>query len=67
MSDPRDDETIEMPHADRVEQQRDALEEPADPEDVASEPGAGGVEADAADVADQARSVPPADEEREGR
>lgn len=58
----------QLPEADVSEQHRDVLPEPQDPEQTVSNPVPDGVEADPADVIDQASEVPGVEDEerREG-
>jgi hypothetical protein len=65
MTDQRDDPTTDIPEADALEQRRDAVEPPHDPEHTASEPVPDGVEADPADVIEQSIDVPADDDDRD--
>ena len=65
MSSPQHDRTVEVPEADALEQERELVAEPQDPERSTAEPMPDGVEADPADVAEQAIEVPDDDGERD--
>ncbi|MEE2815756.1 MAG: hypothetical protein VYC96_08800 [Actinomycetota bacterium] len=60
-----DDRSTEIPEADALEQGRDAVEQPEDPERTITEPLPEGVEADPADVIEQSIDVPVDDDDRE--
>ncbi|WP_313356241.1 hypothetical protein [Microbacterium sp.] len=64
MSGHHDDQSTEIPEADALEQRRDAVEEPHDPERTTTRPLPDGVGADPADVIDQSVDVPVDDDER---
>ncbi|QMU98280.1 hypothetical protein FVO59_14630 [Microbacterium esteraromaticum] len=66
MSGHHDEQTAEIPEADALEQRRDPVDEPHDPERTTTEPTPDGVEADPADVIEQGIDVPDDDEERDG-
>lgn len=67
MPDRQDGFSPQAAEGDRLDQQRDAWEEPHDPERATGVSVPDGVEADPADVAEQAIEVPDEeDEEREG-
>lgn len=65
MSGHHDGESIGIPEADAVEQSREAVEEPHDPERTTTHPLPDGVDADPADVIDQSVDVPVDDDERD--
>lgn len=59
------DEHAEIPEADALEQRREPVEEPRDPERTTTEPVPDGIEADPADVFEQSIDVPIEEEERD--
>ena len=59
----RDEPTPEVPEADALEQRREPLDDPVDPERTATGPAPDGIEADPADVMDQSIDVPVDDDE----
>lgn len=60
-----DGQSTEIPEADALEQGRDAVEQPEDPERTTTEPLPEGVEADPADVLDQGIDVQADDDARD--
>lgn len=65
MSGHHDDQSTEIPEADALEQRRDAVEAPRDPERTTAHPVPDGVDADPADVIDQSIDVPDDEDERD--
>ena len=65
MSSSQHERTAEVPEADALEQQREPVPEPRDPERTTTEPVPEGVEANPADVAEQSIEVPHDDEHDE--
>lgn len=62
MSGSQDEQRIDVPEADRLDQERELTPEPHDPERTATEPAPDGISANPADVAEQSIEVP-ADED----
>ena len=65
MTDQRHDPTTDIPEADALEQRRDAVEPPRDPERTTTEPVPDGVAANPADVIEQSIDVPADDDDRD--
>lgn len=58
MSGSHDEQRVEVPEADRQEQERELVSEPRDPERTTTEPAPDGIRANPADVAEQSIEVP---------
>ncbi|MGF2947922.1 hypothetical protein [Microbacterium alcoholitolerans] len=63
MSGSHDEQPVEVPEADRLDQERELVPEPRDPERTATEPPPDGIEADPADVAEQSIEAAQDDED----
>lgn len=65
MSGREDGRDADVPEADALDQRRDAVEQPRDPESTTTEPVPDGIEADPADVIEQSIDVPADDDDRD--